>query len=166
MFKQCQCKNGDCRCSINTALLLIRIALAIVFISAGSGKLVNLSQTVGFFGSAGLPAPLAYLVTAIEFFGGIFMLLGIFTTLSGIGIAAVMVGAIFTVHLKQVLGAGFTIQALIGAIQLPLTLLLSALSVAIAGPGSYTVTTLFRKKKETEVKKETPIQTTSGEKTA
>lgn len=162
MFKKCQCKNGDCKCFVNTALLLIRIALAVVFISAGSGKLANLSQTVEFFGSVGIPAAITYLVAGIELLGGIAMLLGIFTTVSGIGIAVVMVGAIVTVKLKQVLGADFTLQGLIGALQPDLTLLLTALAVVFAGPGSYTVAKLLGKKKETDAKKETPSQTTSA----
>ena len=140
--------------------MLIRVALAIVFIYHGLGKIQNLSQTVGFFGSSGLPQVLAYLVTAIEFFGGIFMLLGIFTTVAGIGITAVMIGAILTVHLKQVLGTGFTIQSLIGAIELPLTLLLTALAIAFAGPGSFTIAKLLSPKKELEKNKKSPQQTT------
>lgn len=166
MFKQCNCENQNCTHRTSIALLLIRIALAVVFISAGSGKLANLAQTVEFFASVGLPAVITYLVAGIELLGGIAMLLGIFTTASGIGIAAVMVGAIFTVHLKQVLGADFSIQALIGAIQLPITLLLTALAAAIAGPGAYTVIKLFGKKKETDAKKEVQGQTATPEKTA
>ena len=160
MLKKCQCKNGDCTCFTNTALLLIRIALAVVFISAGSGKLGNLPKTVEFFGSVGIPAIITYLVAAIEFLGGIAMLLGIFTTVSGIGIAAVMIGAIITVHIKQVPADNFTLQSLIGAIQLTLTLLLNALAIAIAGPGSFTITKLFAPKKKPGENKKSPQQTT------
>lgn len=124
------------------ALLLIRVALALVFIVHGWAKLADLSGTVGFFGSIGLPAFLAYVVAAIEFLGGIAMLLGVFTGWAGILLALVMAGAIATVKLK----AGF-----VGGYEFELTLFLAAIAVSLVGPGMYTVKRLFAKREEAVV---------------
>jgi putative oxidoreductase len=49
----------------------------------------------------GIPAPVGYLVIFIEFFGGLSLLCGLFARLAGLGIAAIMAGAILTVHAKN-----------------------------------------------------------------
>lgn len=124
------------------ALLLIRVALALVFIVHGWAKIADMAGTVGFFGSIGLPAFLAYVVAAIEFLGGIAMLLGVFTGWAGILLALVMAGAIATVKLK----AGF-----LGGYEFDLTLFLAAIAVSLAGPGAYTVKSLFKRKEATVI---------------
>jgi putative oxidoreductase len=48
----------------------------------------------------GLPWIVAFLVIIFEFFGAICLALGLATRLFAAGIASVMVGAIFTVHLE------------------------------------------------------------------
>ena len=60
---------------------------------AGFGKLLH---------QLGLPLPdaTAWLVTALELFGGVALLLGIFVTLVSIPLIASMLVAIFTVHLR------------------------------------------------------------------
>jgi len=57
--------------NVDLGLLLIRIALAIVFIAHGWQKLQNSSGVVGFFGSLGFAPIFAYLVIIIELLGGI-----------------------------------------------------------------------------------------------
>ncbi len=109
-------------------LLLVRIALGLVFIVHGWQKVSNLTGTVGFFGSIGLPAFLAYVVAAIEFLGGLAILLGVWTRVVGVLLAAVMVGAIVTLKFK----AGFS-----GGYEFDLTLLLIALAMSFSGPGRY-----------------------------
>lgn len=111
-------------------LLLVRVALGLVFIVHGWQKVSNLTGTVGFFGSIGLPAFLAYVVAAIEFLGGLAILLGIWTRVVGVLLAAVMVGAIVTLKFK----AGFS-----GGYEFDLTLLLIALAMSFSGPGRYAI---------------------------
>ena len=122
--------------NISLGLLLIRLAVGGVFIAHGLQKVLNLDMTVGFFTTLGLPAFLAYVVTAIELLGGIAVLLGLWTEIAGILIALVMVGAIYTVKGK----AGF-----FGGYELDLTLMLAALALAVSGPGRYTVKRLLSK---------------------
>ncbi len=114
---------------------LARLPLAIVFFSHGLSKVQNMDGTVRFFSKLGLPEPLAYVVAAIELLGGIAMLLGIGTRWAGLLLAAVMVGVLATAKRHAGL-SGF---------ELELTLLLVALSVAAGGPGSWSLTRLFRK---------------------
>lgn len=76
----------------------------------------------------GIPVILAYLVAAIEFLGGIMMLLGIWTTQIAWFFVAIMIGAIAFVHGAQ----GFV------ASQFVLTLLIASLAVAYLPVGKYT----------------------------
>ena len=122
--------------NISLGLLLIRLAVGGVFIAHGLAKVLSLDMTVGFFATLGLPAILAYIVTAIELLGGIAILLGLWTEIAGVLVALVMVGAIYTVKGKM----GF-----LGGYELDLTLLLAALALAVSGPGRYTVKRAFKK---------------------
>ena len=125
----------------DVGLLIIRLALGVIFMAHGAQKLFGafggggIGGTAGFFGSIGLPMPgvMAWLVAIFEFFGGLLVLIGFLTPLGGLMIAAVMVGAILTVHLPK----GFF--AANGGIEFPLMLLASALALAFSGPGRFSV---------------------------
>jgi putative oxidoreductase len=57
------------------------------------------SGTMGFFtGTMHIPAPLAFLAIAAEFFGGVGLILGCLTRIAAFGIAINMLVAIATVH--------------------------------------------------------------------
>lgn len=125
--------------NVDLGLLLLRVAIAIVFITNGWQKLQNTTMVIGFFGSIGFPPFMAYLVILIELLGGILMLLGFFVRPVGILLAIVMATAIATVHGKNgFLGAG--------GYQFTLTLLLACLSIASAGAGTYSASRFFSKK--------------------
>ena len=49
----------------------------------------------------GMPAPLAFLIICTEFFGGLGLIVGLLTRIASFGIACLMVGAIFMVHLQN-----------------------------------------------------------------
>jgi len=59
------------------------------------------SGTLEAFTKQGMPAPMAMLVIAAEFFGSLGVFFGCLTRLAAFGIAAVMTGAIFLVHLQN-----------------------------------------------------------------
>jgi putative oxidoreductase len=87
------------------ALLLLRITLAVVIFPHGAQKVLGWfggygwDGTMGYLtGTIGLPAALAALVILIEFLGPIALLLGFCTRFAALGIVAVMVGAVQTVH--------------------------------------------------------------------
>jgi putative oxidoreductase len=53
---------------------------------------------VGYFGSLGLPAILAYCVIALELLGGLALILGIYATWVALPLAAEMLGTIVFAH--------------------------------------------------------------------
>lgn len=64
-------------------------------------------------------------------------MLGLFTRVAGLGLAAVMLGALVIVHLP----AGFFLP---NGIEFVLTLLAAAGALALTGPGAYSLDALFR----------------------
>ncbi len=69
--------------SMNAGLLLVRLALAAVFLYHGITKFQNLDGTVAFFGQLGFAPFFAYLVATVETVGGAAMLLGVWTRWAG-----------------------------------------------------------------------------------
>ncbi|MEQ8481005.1 MAG: DoxX family protein [Hoeflea sp.] len=67
--------------SSSIQLLIGRVLMSIIFISAGYGKLGGVEGTVGYMASMGIPLPsvTVWLVIALELLGGIALLLGFFT---------------------------------------------------------------------------------------
>ncbi len=126
----------------NLGLLILRLALAIVFIAHGYSKLTGLEGTGMFFGKLGIPLPvlMAYVVTTVEFLGGIFMLLGILVEYVGVLMAITMLVAIITAKMQK----GFTLP-MEGKYELELLLLLTSLSLAFLGAGDWSVAKLFKK---------------------
>ena len=57
--------------------------------------------TMGFFTHMGMPAPVALLIICTEFFGGLGLIVGLLTRIASLGIAGLMIGAIFMVHLQN-----------------------------------------------------------------
>jgi putative oxidoreductase len=110
-------------------MLLVRVGLALVFIAHGWAKLSDMEGTVAFFASIGLASFFAYAVAIVELVGGIAMLVGLYTGVAGILLAVTMLGAIGLVKL----GAGF-----LGGYEFDILLFLSAIAVALGGPGKYT----------------------------
>lgn len=88
--------------------LILRLTLAIVIFPHGAQKALGwfggggFSGTIDFFsGQLGIPAAIAVLVIAAEFLGSIGLLFGFLTRICALGIAAVMLGAVFMVHLPN-----------------------------------------------------------------
>ena len=109
-------------------MLIIRLALAAVFLSHGLAKLAHMDSTIGFFSRLNLSPFWAYLVAIVETAGGAAMLFGIFTMWAGILLALVMAGALYFFKFS----VGF-----FGGAEFDLVLLLTALAVAFGGPGKH-----------------------------
>jgi putative oxidoreductase len=78
--------------------LLARIAVGVVFMGTGWGKLHSLGDVTKFFTDLGLPAPhfQAALVATTEFVGGTLILLGLATRFAAAPLAFTMIVAILT----------------------------------------------------------------------
>ncbi|HYA62015.1 MAG TPA: DoxX family protein, partial [Candidatus Sulfotelmatobacter sp.] len=78
-----------------------------VFFAHGAQKLLGwfggfgFSGTVGAFTKMGMPVALVFFVIFVEFFGGLSMLFGLLSRLAGLGITALMIGAILTIHIHN-----------------------------------------------------------------
>jgi putative oxidoreductase len=131
------------RRQIDTALAVLRIVLGVTFILHGGQKLFvfGFDGVSGAFAQMGIPAPglLGPFVALVEFFGGIAIVLGLLTRLAALGIAATMVVAILTVHLKN----GFFAPT---GFEFPLSLLGSAIALIITGAGTFSLDAVIGKR--------------------
>jgi putative oxidoreductase len=84
------------------ALLLLRVGLGIVFVFHGYPKLfTHTHDMMAAFQRMGFPAYFVYIAGVIEFFGGIVLILGLFTRIAALLLACEMAIAILKVHLPQ-----------------------------------------------------------------
>ncbi|MBI5045632.1 MAG: DoxX family protein [Candidatus Niyogibacteria bacterium] len=119
------------------APFILRLVLGLVFVAHGYPKLFkNFSETAGFFGMLGLrPAKFWVLVVGVvEFFGGILLLLGLFTQAAAALIAIDMIVAMLLVSRKK----GF-----VGGYEFDLALLAMALSLLVLGSGTFAFDVMF-----------------------
>jgi len=67
-------------------LLIVRLYWGWQLAQSGWGKLHNLSSVADYFGSLGLPMPaqMAVFIACVEFFGGIFLALGLASRITGL----------------------------------------------------------------------------------
>lgn len=121
------------------AILFLRIAIGIVFISAGWMKISGIEGVIGFFGAFGIAPAFAYIVAYSEFIGGILILLGLLTRYAGIVLAIVMLVAIFKVHIAN----GFSLAN--NGYEYTLVLLLSSLALVFQGAGKYALGKVLKK---------------------
>ena len=125
--------------TLDLGLLLLRFAVGGTLVAHGLQKLLvfTLPGVAGSFAGMGIPLAevVAPAVAAIELIGGSLIVLGIGTRVAGLLAAAAMLGAVFTAHA----GAGFF--AADGGFELPLLIACAAVSLALTGPGRFSVHT-------------------------
>ena len=116
------------------AILLLRIAVGVVFIFAGWGKLNGIEGIQQYFGSLGIPLAgiVAWLVALIEFIGGIMVLVGFKARIPNILLAVIMFCAFFLTKLSD-----FSITA--ANVRVDIIMFLVTVSLAIMGSGSLSV---------------------------
>jgi putative oxidoreductase len=121
------------------ALLVLRIALGIIFMSHGYPKLGHLrggAQMEGFFIEHGLPGYFAYVAGVIELFGGGLVLLGLFTRPAALLLATEMCIAIVKVHSSH----GYLA---IHDYEFPLSLAVACFALATFGAGFISLDSLL-----------------------
>ena len=82
------------------AALLLRVSLGILFLAHVALKVFvfTIPGFVGYFASLGLPAIAAYAVIALEFLGGVALILGVYAPWVALPLALEMLGTVFMVH--------------------------------------------------------------------
>ena len=89
------------------AVFVARIVLGLVMLPHGLQKLLGMfggsgfTGTVDFFVGSGIPYIVAVLIILGESLGAIGLILGFLSRLCALGIAVIMLGAIFMVHLQH-----------------------------------------------------------------
>jgi putative oxidoreductase len=122
------------------ALLILRLGLGAVMWAHGAQKLLGLfgghgpQPFVRSVAALGMPASMAWLVIAIEFFGGIAVAFGVLSRLAALGFAVTMVVGIVKVHWAH----GFFMNGPGGSgYEYPLLLAVVAFVLLLTGPGRY-----------------------------
>lgn len=123
------------------SLVIIRVILGVIFIAHGYPKLFvfGISGFSNFLSQLGVPLPglFAVIVTIAEFFGGIALILGIFSRWAALLLAINMIVATLLVKVKVGLIAPMDKPG-VGA-ELDLALFACALAILAFGPGSISV---------------------------
>ena len=91
----------------DVSLTTLRVVLGVVFFAHGAQKMLGwfggfgFHDTMGSFTHMGMPAPVALLIICTEFFGGLGLIVGLLTRIASLGVAGLMIGAIFMVHVPN-----------------------------------------------------------------
>lgn len=113
------------------ALLVMRLVVGVILIAHGYHKVFGgFHHHMEFVGSLGLPGRMAYLSTGTEFFGGIAILLGLFTRFFSLAVVIEMGVAIWKVHFKNGLTGN-------GGYEFPLALATIAFALLCFGGGPW-----------------------------
>jgi len=84
------------------AQLVMRLALGAILIAHGYHKVFGgFHRHMDMVGSLGLPRWMAYLSTGTEFFGGIAIVLGLFTRFFSLAVVVEMAVVIWKIHFKN-----------------------------------------------------------------
>jgi putative oxidoreductase len=122
--------------------LFARLVVGWVFLWSGWGKLNNLSQVTENFVGWGIPFPHFFtpLTSGIEFFGGLFLLLGLYTRISAGALGVTMIVAIKSAKWADV----DSLETLLGFDETAYLALF--LWLAIAGPGVVSLDYLLQRR--------------------
>jgi putative oxidoreductase len=139
---------------VDLAPLVVRVALAVIFVYHGydmvfEGGHANIARLMA--GRMGrdpaefLPQALGWLAAVAEFFGGVFVGLGVLSRLWALGHVVVMAVAIATVHGRH----GFALQGETGpGYEYNFALICMAAAILLGGPGRISLDrVIFRRKK-------------------
>lgn len=117
--------------------MIMRIILGVIFVAHGAATLFGdggPGALAGFLGSLGVPLPMlaAWLVTLLEFVGGMFLIVGLFVLPTAILLIVHMLLGIVLVHAQNgfyVIGPGAN------GVEFNLLLIAGLLSMLLGGPG-------------------------------
>jgi putative oxidoreductase len=125
-------------------LLFVRLYWGVQLIQSGWGKLHNLDKVTEFFGSLNLPMPAqtALAISCLEFFGGIFLAIGLLSRLTALVLTINMLMAYITAD-REALFSIFSDPDKFYAAA-PYTFLMASLLILIFGPGRIAVDSLIK----------------------
>jgi putative oxidoreductase len=115
------------------AVLLLRVSLGLLFLAHAAAKvfIFTLPVFVGFFASLGLPATAAYAIVALEIWGGLALMLGIYAPLVAVPLAIELLATIVLVH------GGKGWQASNGGWEFPALWAVALIALCLLGDGAW-----------------------------
>ena len=124
-------------------LLIIRLYWGWQLVQSGWGKLHHLSNVTQFFVSLNLPMPAqtALFISCVEFFGGIFLALGLLSRLTALVLTVNMIVAYITADREALMSIFSNPDKFYAAA--PYTFLIASLIILIFGPGKIALDTLL-----------------------
>jgi putative oxidoreductase len=124
-------------------LLFVRLYWGWQLVQSGWGKLHHLSNVTEFFTSLGLPLPAqtALAISCLEFFGGIFLALGLLSRLTALVLTINMIAAYITADREALLSIFSDPDKFYAAA--PYTFLIASLIILLFGPGKFALDTLL-----------------------
>ncbi len=98
--------------AVHVSLLLVRIVVGFIFMAHGYPKIFDaktVKETTKFFKKKRIPSPrfFVYLVGFVEFFGGLFVLIGFMTPIWGFLLAMIMIVAIAVTGFEKGFKGGY-----------------------------------------------------------
>ena len=120
-------------------LLLVRLYWGWQFAQSGWGRLHHLDNATSFFASLGLPAPYftVICISLLEFIGGLLLIIGLGSRVTGLLLAGDMIGA-YALADREALTSILTNPGKFYGAD-PYTFLFASLLIMIFGPGKYSV---------------------------
>nr|WP_306265039.1 DoxX family protein [Pararhizobium sp. IMCC3301] len=117
------------------AATVLRVSLGVLFLAHAGLKLFVFTPagTAGYFASLGLPGPLAYLVIAAELFGGIALILGVYSRWVSLALVPILLGSIYVPHGA----AGFIFSNEGGGWEFPAFWAVTLIVQALLGDGAF-----------------------------
>jgi putative oxidoreductase len=117
-------------------IAILRFIAGVVFVAHGSQKIFvyGFAGVGGAFAQMGVPMPAVVgpVIALIELFGGVALIVGLFTRVAAIALACDMLGAMILVHAA----GGFFLPK---GLEFVLMLFAAALALVFAGPGALSV---------------------------
>jgi len=124
----------------DTGLLLARILMPILFITAGWGKITGYAGTQQYMEAMGVPGFMLPLVILLEFGGGLAILFGFLTRFTALFTAAFTVLTAFLFHSNFAEGVNQLM------FMKNLSIAGGFLVLGLVGPGAYSIDRLLRRK--------------------
>ena len=126
-------------------LLFVRLYWGIQLMQSGWGKLHHLDKVTDFFTSLSLPMPhqMAIFISCVEFFGGLFLALGLLSRVTSLVLTINMIMAYVTAD-KEAFSSLFSDPDKFAAAA-PYVFLVAALIILFAGPGIFSLDALANK---------------------
>jgi len=125
-------------------LLAVRLYWGWQLVQSGWGKLHHLDKVTDFFTSLNLPMPnqMAVFISCVEFFGGIFLAIGLLSRLTALVLTINLIMA-YVIADKEALHSIFSDPDKFYAAA-PYTFLIASLTVLIFGPGKICVDAVLK----------------------